>query len=739
MSTHSKNNSGKRGITVLGKRFFLVIGILALVVFFIALGAAFIPQGGHENKPSAVTLFGTGTVSDPYQIGSVEDLAELADDVNINGNFHTGDWFILTADLDLNVSPYNDTGWTPIGHDDTNSSRFEGNFNGNGHTISNLYINDTSNDNIGLFGLVWNGTIENLGVLNADVTGDVVVGGAVGSAYYSTIENCYVTGKVTGEGSVGGVVGTGLMSTIKNCYNAGAVTGDGDCVGGILGVNSGVVENCYNIGDVYGGNVSVGGVVGYNDSNSIVDNCYNIGDVAGKGQSEGGVAGTNYGTIDYCYNTGAVNVNYGSYAGGVVADNFGTVENSYNVGAVYCVGNDVGGAVGWNETDGTIEKCFNTGDVRCSGSEVGGVAGFNDGTVQKCYNTCNVTTIGSRSDVGGVVGGNRGMVENCYNKGDIPNTGTYVGGVAGYNGSGGTIGNCYNIGAVNGDGSNVGGVVGSNSGFGTVENCFFKRESGVFNSSLHGIGNTGSDTGAEPTSDADMQKMSTFTTGTGLTNGSWDIDSIGGSSPVWFMLDSETYPNPTYPMLFWQIADSGSGTETDQYVITTVQQLENIQNVFVMHKESSGVYWQLGKDIDLTGYLAEGGPGYNGGFGWVPIGSSNTYSFIGNFDGSGHTITGLFINSGYYYVGPFGYVYSGCEIMNLGVVNANITGGFYVGGVVGYNNGGTVESCYVTGTVYGSGSDVGGIAGYASGTEENCYNTSTVTGRGNAVGGVAGY
>ena len=567
MKADSKNNSGKKGNGLSGKRSFLLYALLALVVVT-AAAAVLIAPGGSENSSAAGTWVGTGLVDDPYQISSVQDLADLATDVN-GGVGHTGDYFILTKDLDLNVAPYKDSGWTPIGN--STSDRFYGNFDGNGHIISNLYINNTTEIVTGLFGTATNCIIENLGVVNADVTGAGSVGGLIGSPTLCTIENCYVTGTVSGSTIIGGVAGSKSGGTVENCYS-----------------------NC-----TINGNASVGGVVG-----------------------------SNSGTIVNCYNTGAVSQT-------------GSVGN-------------VGGVVGYNYT---------------------------------------------------------GMVENCYNTG-----------------------------AVTGSGSIVGGVVGANNS--TVENCFFKWESGGFNGGLHGIGNdisTGnySDTGAARTSDADLQTLITFTIGAYLTNGSWDFTGIGGAPPVWFMLNTVTYP-----MLFWQIADSGSGSDiSDPFIVTTMQQMENIQNIFVVNGISNGKYWQLGKDIDATGYFAEGGPGYNGGAGWVPIGYSNTQPFQGSFDGDGHTITGLVINdTGLDNTGLFGYFYNGGQIINLGVINANITGGSCVGGVVGYLQGGSVENCFVSGNGFISGnSTVGGVVGNnVGGTVENCYNTISVTGSGDTVGGVVG-
>ncbi|MBR3438295.1 MAG: leucine-rich repeat domain-containing protein, partial [Clostridia bacterium] len=119
-------------------------------------------------------------------------------------------------------------------------------------------------------------------------------------------------------------------------------------------------------------------------------------------------------------------------------------------------------------------------------------------------------------------------------------------------------------------------------------------------------------------------------------------------------------------------------------------------------------------------------------------------AFIGTFDGDGHVITGLTCNdSSAEYAGLFGYVDAKSDtakgtVKNVGLEGGSINGGSYAGGVVGYNNGGSVQSCYNTGDV--SGSDyVGGVVGYNNGgTVQSCYNTGDVSGS-DYVGGVVGY
>lgn len=150
---------------------------------------------------------------------------------------------------------------------------------------------------------------------------------------------------------------------------------------------------------------------------------------------------------------------------------------------------------------------------------------------------------------------------------------------------------------------------------------------------------------------------------------------------------------------------------------------------------------------------------------WTPIGSRNN-PFTGKFDGSGHTVSGLYVNKSSDYVGLFGY--SEGAITAVTVVNAHVKGYSYVGGVCGNgsNASSTVTDCVFSGvvngtscvggvcghipyrfsisgcanygTVIGSGGCVGGICGDSSGTVTGCTNYGAVTGLGERVGGVCG-
>ncbi|MEO1853798.1 GLUG motif-containing protein [Chromohalobacter sp.] len=159
-----------------------------------------------------------------------------------------------------------------------------------------------------------------------------------------------------------------------------------------------------------------------------------------------------------------------------------------------------------------------------------------------------------------------------------------------------------------------------------------------------------------------------------------------------------------------------------------------IQNVDDLQAMSDGLgdhYAALGQDID-----ASATSGWNGGEGFEPIGDGLGNSYIGTFDGLGHTINGLTIDRDSRYQGLFGRT-NGATIRNIGLEGGSVDGQEYVGGLIGFNYGSTISNSYATGDVTGS-DDVGGLVGHNQVSEViNSYATGDVTG-GTSVGGLVG-
>jgi filamentous hemagglutinin family protein len=210
---------------------------------------------------------------------------------------------------------------------------FTGKFDGLGHTISNLTINRSGTDYVGLFGVVAStGVVRNVGVTSPNITGQTYTGGLVGSNV-GTISDSYVSGgSVTGSASssyAGGLVGSN-QGTIRRSYSTVPVTTAGSHAGGLAGENAATIEYSYATGSVtstVGSTSKFGGLVGYNRAGGI-SNSYATGGVAGN--VSGGLVGLNdrTGTIANSYAAGRVSA--GTIMGGLVGtQSGGAVTQSY--------------------------------------------------------------------------------------------------------------------------------------------------------------------------------------------------------------------------------------------------------------------------------------------------------------------------------------------------------------------------------------------------------------------------
>ena len=257
----------------------------------------------------------------------------------------------LMNDLDLDTDGdgtaddgdtyWNDgAGWQPIG---MLNSGFAATFEGNGMSINNLFIDRSTEDHIGLFGLVGDAAeIRNIALVDLSVTGSRYVGGLAGQLKESTVSGASTAGTVAGNrGRIGGLVGDGQNSIIENSKSSANVTAMGSSgrAGGLVGelqqtgseggVTS-VVRRSYATGRVSSNQTRIGGLVGNLHQQStpaaLVVASYATGAVSGSG-SVGGLVGRSGGEVRASYATGAVTGN--NKTGGLVGDNRGTVTASY--------------------------------------------------------------------------------------------------------------------------------------------------------------------------------------------------------------------------------------------------------------------------------------------------------------------------------------------------------------------------------------------------------------------------
>lgn len=321
---------------------------------------------GNTKQSSTITIW-------DYTIKTLAELKTFRDRVN-NGTTYKGN--TITQIADINIGGSSAGNWTPIG---TNSHRFAGTYNGNNHTISNLYIKHASGNvgDRGLFGNTETGSvIKNLKMTNANVYSNSEAIGILVGYNRSNISSITISsGTLTSYWRGGGICGYNAGGTITSCSNNAKITYIGPLTNG-----------------KYNG-WSMGGIVGDQGS----------------------------GTINKCINTGAI---YGTHgAGGILGGGHGTVQNSVNKGSITCTEvskNDnsfsmIGGIVGFAGWESTI-------------------------TIANCYNTGSVSSIW---DAGGIVGdtlggGGTANIKNCYNIGTVKGT-QAQGGVISQRNSGGTL------------------------------------------------------------------------------------------------------------------------------------------------------------------------------------------------------------------------------------------------------------------------------------------------------------
>ena len=652
----------------------LLVTSIPLTPAFAGGGGVSLPSESGEGR----ALEGEGTAGNPYKIATADDLREFAKLVNgTDGNSaDPGAHAKLMNNIDLEGSETNQ--WTPIGN---SINQYRGTFNGDGHTISGLYIKNTSSDTDyqGLFGYVsGSGKVQNLTV-SGSVSGHLYVGGVVGRNLGNVI-NCTFSGSVSGNNYVGGVVGYNGGS-VTNSYNTGSVSGVGS-VGGVVGYNRVTVKNCYNTGAVNSSSDSpVGGVVGYNDEGRVT-NCYNTGTVTGSGDRSnvGGVVGNNDGTVTGCYflsSTAASGIGNKEDAEGaksLTADQFKKQKSftSWDFGSTdtWTIHPVLGRPVlnenkeGGNGSPDSPYEISTADQLKTFRDLVNGPDGNPNAHAVLMENI----TLNSNEEWEPIGNSESTAYTGTFNGQNFKISGLYINRSADYRGlfgrvNGGTVQDLSVSGDINGK-RYVGGVVGLNRG--SVEDCDF---TGSVSGSDHVGGVVGSSSGG-------------ISASASVTN-CYNTGSVSGSDYVGGVV-GQNFGGPVE-----NCYNTGTGTVTG------------------------------------TGNYVGGVVGQN--LGGTVENCYNTDSIT--VTGSGGRVGGV--------VGDNGGNVENCY--NTGTVNVSGNSSA-VGGVVGCNQGGSVQNCYNTGgvNVTGTGNWVGGVVGWNSSDANvtNCYNTGSVSG--SYVGGVVG-
>ena len=274
---------------------------------------------GVEYVQAFDDVYGVYTVNGVYQVDDAADLKAIAAKVNAGDTF-VGKTVKLTADIDLK-----NENWTPIGYWTT----FNGTFDGNNHTISNLKHHGTEEDcYVGLFGYTENATIKNLTINNVDlklVANSSWAGGHMGA----------LVGNIEGETVIENITVTGDVKIDGNVEMAGAGR-----IGGVVGGNvakvsfKDVVVNA-NKGSFVQGNSSIGGIAGQLQGETTFVKCSSNIDVTAQQFYAGGIIGLAYRITSFenCSASGNISV---------LAGRSGNNNDLYRVGGI---------AGGWDEDD----------------------------------------------------------------------------------------------------------------------------------------------------------------------------------------------------------------------------------------------------------------------------------------------------------------------------------------------------------------------------------------------------
>ena len=317
-----------------------------LITMLLLVMAILMPYGGAWAQTPTPPANGNGDVDTPYIITKAEELAWFRNQVNggknkicakIADNVEVIDLkdFCHAEDVSQNLK---ELSWVPIG---TANKPYQGTFDGNNKTITNLYIKTkTAQNNVGFFCMTRGATIQDLifdnakvenvsttytkalctGILagyayadtnspshikgikttkNCTVIGQNDTGGIVGNASNINLENCENRSSVKGESYVGGIAGDYRYKNIKRCTNYGTVETVGQRIGGIIGyADETSIEDCANYGKLTGTVwFAGGGIAGEMRGNSSIQNVFSYGDMTNTNNSLGIIIGYVDGTL----------------------------------------------------------------------------------------------------------------------------------------------------------------------------------------------------------------------------------------------------------------------------------------------------------------------------------------------------------------------------------------------------------------------------------------------------------
>ena len=686
-----------------------------LFTMLLLVMAILMPYGGAwaQTRPSK----GDGKVGNPYIITTAKELKWFRDEVNrgrnnicakIADNVEVIDMSTVchAADKSQNLE---EKSWVPIGN---SNKKYQGTFDGNNKTITNLYIN-ASQYNMGLFGCTYEGTIKNLTFEYANVTetnnyAGVLVGKAFGG---STLQNIKIsnTCQIKGGKYTGGIAGY-LDGNAYNCVNCATVQGI-QYIGGLCGHYSrsrtgNSMTACANYGNVTASSLEVGGLVGYFDSGTIQD-CANYGGVKGT-ERVAGMAGTvSNGKIQNVFSYGNISVTTKTQKVGMF---FGFSSSGATEGMVAYYS---GAKLTVNGQEQTV-KAFGNGKPSEDNA-----TGFTETQLKSGFVAYLLQQNASSKAKWG---------QNLANDDDIyPVIGSehqvYADNL--------TL-NCKTYKVVKGSLTN------------NPTSSAIRYQHGTI---IHHVATDATCTEAATKEYWQCQDCLKTYSDSQLTKELTDVTDT--EHPAL----GHNYNEDGYCKRCQHYLAVKPSEENGVYLIAKPCHLawfrDYVNGTIVDEGEAAGTTHpsasaMLTADIDLKNYChaAEDGKEL---LSWIPIGYVYN-SWKGNMDGQGHTISHLYIKTAQKYVGLFGstndatiqnLIFDNAKVENVSTTGTNTS---YTGILAGYAYGAlshikgikTTNNCTVIGQQF-----TGGIVGYAKINLENCDNHSSVKGTDN-VGGIAG-
>ena len=509
-----------------------------------------------------------------------------------------------------------------------------------------------------------------------------------------------------------------LDSYMRGEYNIGGICGSAE---------GGTIQNCYSTATVCGKSY-LGGICGRSRSNSMIENCYNAGNVYGNGKSIGGICGDNRATLQGCYNVGIVN-------------------GEFNVGGIVGVSSGLDNTI-W------IKDCYNRGNVIGDTKDIGGIGGYiGYSLVENCYSQA---TVSGNTNVGGICGNsNKVDFQNAYYDVDL-----YTGDAIGYlkdatiKQTEGKSSQAFESGEIayllqagreeviwgqtlSGNDVQAYPVLGGAKVYQATEYKGCIESTGIAGTTYNNA-NAPVVFGPHVYENGFCTICSAYEPAV-LTTGKYDIDANGEITD-----SDEAYEIGNAGQLYW-FAGLVNGTLTDGTA-------QNLKANAVLTADIT-----VNEDLLASINTDDDGKVTNGtSFRiWLPMGKINAKNgqqmlYAGIFDGKGHSISGVYANlydapvedpkniyNNKDYAGLFGLLEG--VTRNLSVIDSYMRGEDCIGGICGYNDGGTIQNCYSAATVCGD-SYIGGICGRSRSNSiiENCYNAGYIYGATRSIGGICG-